>query len=107
MKLLTRLPISSSPRNPRAVTPPERFRAPDVGPVLGRLGGAALGEGAYRVHAANEIEHWTKAAVQAVPELEGGIWCFASDWMGRQFALTAEPPGGRHGVSLLEPSSGT
>jgi hypothetical protein len=63
--------------------------------------------GAYRLHRPEDIEPFTTFAREAFPHLAGRIKCFASDWLGRQFALdNARVIDGEPQILLLEPGTG-
>ena len=74
--------------------------------LLGRYGGLSFAGGLYRLHALNAVTKWTGAVVQAFPNYKG-VECFASDWLGRQFALSAKHNAdGEPGVLMFEPGTG-
>lgn len=63
--------------------------------------------GAYRLHRPEDVEPFTKLAREAFPHLASRIKCFASDWLGRQFALdNARVVDGEPQILLLEPGTG-
>ena len=63
--------------------------------------------GAYRLHRPEDVEPFIALAREAFPYLAGRIKCFASDWLGRQFALDNERViDGEPQILLLEPGAG-
>ena len=63
--------------------------------------------GAYRLHRPEDIEPFTALAAEAFPQLAARIKCFASDWLGRQFAQdNARVIDGEPQILLLEPGTG-
>lgn len=96
------LPLFSAPTSPRQAAP-SAFRSSGVDELFAELGGAVFGEGAYRIHDPDLVAGWTDLAVEAFPSLKDTILCFASDWLGRQFAVsTRNVPSGRSGVVLVD-----
>ena len=92
------------PTEPHAIDVPSAFSTSGVADLLGELGGAVFAGGAYRVHDPALVPRWTQLAVEAFPQLTDAVLCFASDWLGRQFAVAAEAAsaaGGR-GVVLID-----
>lgn len=74
--------------------------------LLGRYGGASFEGGLYRLHAAADIDRWTKVVARAFPD-HAGFECFATDWLGRQFALSrSNLVDGVPGVLMFEPGTG-
>lgn len=64
-------------------------------------------DGAYRTHDSGDISAWTELATEAFPRLRDRIACFASDWLGRQFAVyTVEVPRGQPTLLMLDPGTG-
>lgn len=81
---------------------PSQLRA-----LLQEFSGASFNKGIYRIHEINKIRHWTEIATKAFPQFKGVICSFASDWMGRQFALDLRSlKGGSPEILLIEPGSG-
>lgn len=76
---------------PRTSVPPlpAPLVAEGFGELLGTFGGASFRDGVYRLLDADGVDRWTTAAGAAFPEHKGSILCFASDWLGRLFALDA------------------
>lgn len=102
-----RLPLDGPARHPGTITLPVVFARTPLNEILRAYGGATFGAGAYRIHAPQRVRLWTALAVTAFPEARGRVLCFASDWLGRQFALATEAAGnGNPGVVLLDVSSG-
>src|SRR5262249_8415632 len=52
-----------------------------------QFAGGSFSGGLYRIHACTDILKWTELSVAAFDHLKGRIAAFASDWLGRQFAL--------------------
>jgi hypothetical protein len=97
------LALKGPPPKPRTVNVPDVFRTSGVSELFAELGGAVFAEGAYRVHDPACAARWTELTVAAFPQLERGIMCFASDWLGRQLAVSTEAaPNGRPGVVLVD-----
>ena len=75
--------------------------------LFAELSGASFGGGLYRVHTPEASDVWTKAAAQMFVSFSDRLVCFASDWLGRQFALDRRrQQDGHHLVLLLEPGNG-
>ena len=71
--------------------------------LLSLHGGNSFRGGVYRIHAPQEIEHWTAIAEDAFPDYRGRILCFGYDWLGRQFALDRRSDsGGQSHVLLMD-----
>ena len=101
-----RLGVVGSPSNPAQVVLPTVFRTTGANALFRALGGARFADGAYRVHDPARALGWTDLAVAAFPQLQGQVLCFASDWVGRQFALSTEPASnGQPGVILIDVQS--
>jgi hypothetical protein len=80
---------------------------PEVQLVTSRLGGSTFGDGVYRVHLPADVGRFTDMAKGAFPSFATRITCFASDWLGRQFAIdAARNVSGRPEVLMLEPGTG-
>ncbi|WP_338523928.1 T6SS immunity protein Tdi1 domain-containing protein [Pseudomonas batumici] len=72
----------------------------------GVLGGSFNG-GLYRLHSASEIKLWNHLVSEAFPDYAGRIFCFAYDWLGRQFALDGNRiKNGEPLILMLEPGTG-
>lgn len=69
--------------------------------------GSSFNNGLYRIHLANQIDHWNHILAEAFPEFAKRLCCFGYDWLGRQFAVdngrveNSEPL-----VLMLEPGTG-
>ena len=101
-----RLPPAGSPAHARLIDIPGAFAESGVRALFAELGGAVFAEGAYRIHDPAHASKWTDLAVIAFPDLRQRIFSFASDWLGRQFALTTEAaPTGGLGVLLIDVQS--
>lgn len=101
-----RLPPFGPPENPRPISVPQPLKTSGVSELFAVLGGARFEEGAYRIHDPACAGQWTALAVAAFPDTAGNVLCFASDWLGRQFAVSTEPaPNGQPGVLLLDVQS--
>lgn len=80
--------------------------APGFKDLVNRFGGMSFNDGLYRIHPAQDILAWT-AIVEDAFRLEGRTVCFASDWLGRQFALDkARVEDGQMQILLIAPGSG-
>jgi len=55
-----------------------------------RYSGCSFAGGMYRVHAVADIPKWTRICVEAFPRFANRVLCFASDWMGNQFAIDSK-----------------
>jgi hypothetical protein len=97
------LALTGPPVSPRAIDVPDVYSETGVDALFGEFGGAIFAHGAYRIHDPTLVPRWTELAVAAFPELPDVVLCFASDWLGRQFALAAgAAPDGRPGVVLID-----
>jgi hypothetical protein len=75
--------------------------------VLEQLAGRVYRGGLYRTHATPDLRIFTEAALDVFPDLTGCITCFASDWLGRQFALDLRRQAdGHQQILMLEPGTG-
>ena len=75
--------------------------------LMGRFGGVSFNEGLYRLHPAQDVLEWTAIVEEAFPLCHGRTVCFASDWLGRQFALDkARLEDGQLQILLVVPGSG-
>jgi hypothetical protein len=64
-------------------------------------------DGAYRLHRAADIGHFTHLARTAFPTFADRIECFGADWLGRQFANDrGRMASGEPLVLMLEPGTG-
>jgi hypothetical protein len=61
--------------------------APGFRDFITQLGGSSFRRGLYRIHSPSDIQKWTMTAEGAFPLYRGQIFCFAYDWLGRQFGL--------------------
>lgn len=70
-----------------------------------RWAGARVGGGLYRIHTPAEMSAMTALADEVFPDLAGRVLCFASDWLGRGFAIDVgrEAPNGEPLLLLLDP----
>ena len=101
-----RLPPAGPPAHAQPVNVPGAFARAGVRELFAGLGGGVFAEGAYRIHDPAQAGKWTDLAIFAFPQLRGQILSFASDWLGRQFALTTEAaPSGAPGVLLIDVQS--
>ena len=93
----------AAPGNPQPIVVPSVFQTSGVDELLVELGGMTFAKGAYRIHDPRLFSKWTDLATAAFPPLAREVLCFASDWLGRQFAVTTEAaPNGQPGVVLLD-----
>lgn len=81
--------------------------APGLQAFMDRYAGCTFGSGLYRVHLPSELMAWTERAVEMFPEFAGRVLCFASDWLGRQFAIGKLRTAGDECLTLMfEPGTG-
>jgi hypothetical protein len=59
----------------------------ETGEFLTKFGGCSFKQGIYRIHLSQDINKWTEIVQQNFPHIDNNFICFASDWLGRQFAL--------------------
>jgi len=86
---------------------PGKFSWHDLGQMFEKFSGGSFNGGLYRLHSANEIDFWNKLVGEAFPDYEGRFFCFAYDWLGRQFALDKKRiQGGEPLVLMFEPGTG-
>jgi hypothetical protein len=97
----SKLPPDSPPSHARAIDVGIAFERSGVSELFSAFGGATFGEGAYRVHDPAQVARWTDLAVAAFPQLEGLVLCFASDWLGRQFAVNTDRASNGQGTVVL------
>jgi hypothetical protein len=72
-----------------------------------KFGEGQLLDGAYRPHRTEDVDRFTRLAVEAFPDFGGRIQCFGADWLGRQFALDqGKIVDGEPQVLMLEPGTG-
>ncbi len=75
--------------------------------LMARFAGASFNEGLYRIHPAQDVLEWTAIVEEAFPLCHGRTVCFASDWLGRQFALDkARVEDGQMQILLVVPGTG-
>lgn len=83
------------------------MESPGFESFMRRYSGCSFELGLYRVHEIAEIRRWTGLCLEAFPSFENRIVCFASDWLGRQFALDfARVDQGERLVLMMEPGTG-
>lgn len=71
------------------------------------VAGRSFNDGLYVTHDRNDCLKWTNIVIEAFPEYENRIRCFARDWLGRQFALDRDRRLDRQMlVLMLEPGTG-
>jgi len=69
--------------------------------------GCSFNQGLYRVHSYSDIDKWNNIVKDAFPEFSDRIYCFAYDWLGRQFSLDkARVELGEPLILMLEPGTG-
>ncbi|MCK7612651.1 T6SS immunity protein Tdi1 domain-containing protein [Roseibium sediminicola] len=74
---------------------------------LQRCAGQSFNNGLYRVHDIQKTGNLTGLTSEAFPEFSDRIFCFASDWLGRQFALdSGRIEAGEPLILMLEPGTG-
>jgi len=79
----------------------------DFEPSFEKCTGGSFNGGVYRLHSAAEIKLWNRLVSEAFPEYAERIFCFAYDWLGRQFALDKKRiQNGEPLVLMLEPGTG-
>lgn len=68
--------------------PPQDYECddPEFQAFMRQFGGASFNKGVYRVIHPSEISYWNDLMGGVYPGLEGGISCFAYDWVGRIYA---------------------
>lgn len=75
--------------------------------MFAEFNGATFDAGLYRLHTVEEVSAWSSIATAAFPQFSDRIECFASDWLGRVFALDRKRAvAGEPGVMILEPGTG-
>lgn len=75
--------------------------------LLSYFGGLSFNRGIYRFHNANSAQIWTKIAIESIPILDGNLYCFGYDWLGRQFAINSHDKFSMDQlVLILDPESG-
>ncbi len=80
---------------------------PQLVDVFNALGGVTADDGLYRIYSPSRARTATAMVEAAMPEFAGRIECFASDWLGRHFALDrSREDRGENLVLMLEPSTG-
>jgi hypothetical protein len=80
---------------------------PQLVDVFNALGGVTADNGLYRIYSTSRARTATAMVEAAIPEVAGRIECFASDWLGRHFALDrAREDCGENLVLMLEPGTG-
>lgn len=72
-----------------------------------RWAGARVGGGLYRIHTPGEMSRMTRLADEVFPDLAGRALCFATDWLGREYAIDVgrEAANGEPMLLLLDPWS--
>ncbi len=73
--------------------------------LMCRFQGLSFGRGEYRLNKIDEISKWNEIICIAFPHLKGKIECFATDWLGRQFAVYREEEE-KHKILNFEPGTG-
>jgi len=51
------------------------------------IGGSSFEYGLIRFHNRSTCSIWTKAFSNYYPNIKSKFWCFAFDWLGRQYAI--------------------
>ncbi|WP_081074651.1 T6SS immunity protein Tdi1 domain-containing protein [Burkholderia cepacia] len=71
------------------------------------FGGISFNDGIYRVVNSELARQLTEVVSAAFPVFSGRIVCFASDWLGRIFAIdSGRSVGGERAVVMFEPGTG-
>jgi hypothetical protein len=72
-----------------------------------RWAGARVGGGLYRLHTPADMPSMTALAGEVFPDIGGRALCFATDWLGRQYAVDVgrEAANGEPLLLLLDPWS--
>lgn len=69
--------------------------------------GKSFNNGIYRIHSLGQISQYSELAGGMFPDFSKRIICFASDWLGRQFAMDAERiDKGKKLILMLDPGAG-
>jgi hypothetical protein len=72
---------------------------------LVKYSGCSFNEGLYRIHQIEQIRSWNQIVDKAFPDLNSQFFCFAFDWLGRQFAIDLRTKTDSK-ILLLEPGTG-
>ncbi|HEX6595710.1 MAG TPA: T6SS immunity protein Tdi1 domain-containing protein [Acidimicrobiales bacterium] len=98
------------PDAPCGASPPPLPRSLAAGgfdEFMARFAGCVFEGGLYRIHTRDSSAVANRWVADAYPEFAARAHCFASSWMGNQFALDRERTGkgGENLVLLLEPGT--
>ncbi|MCG8543391.1 MAG: DUF1851 domain-containing protein [Alphaproteobacteria bacterium] len=80
--------------------------SPGFTDFMRRHSGTSFNDGLYRVHAIDSIRPLTALCLQAFPAYENKILCFASSWLGEQFAINLTRRVDRRVVLMMDSGSG-
>ena len=75
--------------------------SPGVLELMSGWAGTSFGGGAYRLLRLDEVDAHVERCVALVPEAEGRIRCFGTDWLGRSWGYYVDEPR----VAVVEPYS--
>jgi Domain of unknown function (DUF1851) len=85
----------------------QKFDIDALEPFFETYGHSSFAGGVYRVVGAEEVQIWSNRVIEAFPQYNGRIVCFAYDWLGRSFALDCgRIEENNPGVILFEPGTG-
>lgn len=77
---------------------------PELKSLLELLDGAVFENGLFRIHNIGSFYYWTQITFEYFKEYKGKSYCFAFDWVGRQYAVNYYS--GKTLILLLDPATG-
>jgi len=76
---------------------------PELRELLEKFSGMAFENGLFKIHTIGSFYLWTEITFEFFKKYKGNSYCFAFDWVGRQYAVNYS--GGKTFILLLDPAT--
>ncbi|MEP6612670.1 MAG: T6SS immunity protein Tdi1 domain-containing protein [Mucilaginibacter sp.] len=76
---------------------------PELCELFEKLSGTSFENGLFKIHTVGSFYLWTEIAFEYFKKYKGNSYCFAFDWVGRQYAVNYS--GGKTSILLLDPAT--
>ena len=79
------------------------FNLPELRDLFEGFAGATFEKGLFKIHTIGSFYLWTEMAFEYFKKYKGNSYCFAFDWVGRQYAVNYDS--GKTFILLLDPAT--
>ncbi len=76
---------------------------PELRELFAKLSGASFENGLFKIHTVGSFYLWTEMAFEYFKKYKGNSYCFAFDWVGRQYAVNYS--NGKTLILMLDPAT--